>query len=182
MADLSSFDTDELERIADEHLATLNRSLDDLAALTDALIDRDALAGILIQLRDVKARAGEVYAGFEAAVLSEAGERSFVVPQFGRFEVKPRKKRTGWVWDRLVPDLVTYARVEEPRRVAPSTGEVESEGEVVARVMRDCVSMSGGKVTGLRARGIQPDAYCNEEDDGWTLSLPPVDVLRGEAA
>jgi len=57
--------------------------------------------------------------------------------------------------------------------VDEETGEFEREAHAVARVLRDCVSFGAGKVTGLRARGITPDEFCQETVDGYSVVLPP---------
>jgi hypothetical protein len=68
---------------------------------------------------------------------------------------------------------VVVARALDERQVDEATGEYERESSAVARVLRECISLGAGKVTGLRARGIQPDEFCKEEPDGWAVMLPP---------
>lgn len=163
-------DADELEEFCDAKVATITAALRDLDSVLEDMVDRDTLASLLMDLRDVKKQAGDVFSSCEKRLLNEAGERSFDVPMLGRFEVKKGTKRTGWVWDRLIPDLVAKAR--EERRFNADSGEVEGEGEATARVLRDCLSFSQAKVTGLRARGLSDDEYCTVEEGAYSVMLP----------
>lgn len=169
-ADLSTLDADELASMAETHLSYIAQALDELDRLSAELVDRDALAGLLVELRDVKVAAARVYTNVESRLLAEAGERTFEVPSLGRFEVKKVVKRTGWRWDELVPVLVDKAQQE--RHFDGKSGEVEPEGVAVARVLRECVGFGYGKVRPLAARGVQVDEFCNVEEDGWTVQLP----------
>lgn len=168
---MTDLDTHELVESANEHLAVLDRVLDLLDVTVTQLVDRDSLAAVLYALRDVKRRAAEVYSACERALLSEAGDKSFVVPNLGKFEVKRSTKRSGWRHDELVPVLVSKAM--EERHFDGTSGEVESEGHAVARVLRDCISFGAGKVTGLRDRGIQADEYCQVDEASYSVQLPP---------
>lgn len=177
----SHCDSDELEEYAGVKIAEIAAAFRALDQVCDQIVDRDALASLLMDLRDAKKQAADVYATCEKRLLNEAGERSFEVPMLGRFEVKRATKRTGWVWDRLIPDLVAKAR--EERRFNSDSGEVEGEGEATARVLRDCVSFSSAKVTGLRARGLSDDDYCTVEEGGYSVMLPSrVDFDAKDAA
>lgn len=166
----SRCDSDELEEYADAKIAEVSAALRALDQVLSEIVDRDTLASLLMDLRDVKKQAGDVFATCERRLLNEAGERSFDVPMLGRFEVRRSTKRTGWVWDRLIPDLIAKAR--EERRYNSDSGEVEGEGEATARVLRDCVSFSSAKVTGLRARGLSDDDYCTVEEGAYSVMLP----------
>jgi hypothetical protein len=79
----------------------------------------------------------------------------------GRIEVKGSKARKSWKWDDLIPAIV--AKVKDNRLLRDS-GEVEAPEATAARLLRECVGMSYGKVTGLRKYGLDADEYC--EGDG----------------
>lgn len=148
----------------------LKEELDHLDVGADLLDDPTTIATALLDLASVKRQAGEVYAKYEKALLSVMGERTIDVPSLGRFTAKKTVKRSGWVWDRLVPDLVEKARQE--RRFNQDSGEVEGEGEATARVLRDCVGFSYAKVTGLKARGLNADEYATVDGEAWSVQLP----------
>lgn len=170
MSDLSTLDADELAAAAETQLSFIVGALDELDRIAVQLADRDALAGLLVELRDVKVAAARVYTNTEQALLGEAGEKSFEVPGIGRVEIKRSTKRSNWRWDELVPVLTAKALTE--RHYDGEAGEVESEGHAVARVLRDTIGFSYGKVTALRARGIQPDEFCSVDEESWSVQLP----------
>ena len=172
---MTDLDSTDLAREATALVGTINEALDAIDSALEELVDRDLLATLLYDLRDSRTRVAEVYATCEARLLSEAGEKSFIVANLGKFEVRAKKGRTGWKHDELVPALVAHANTE--RRLNGDTGEVEPEGHAVARVLRDCISFGAGKVTGLKARGFQVDEWCQVSDDGWTVQLPPREAL-----
>lgn len=162
-------DTDVVSDI-DTYLTGIKTALDRLDTIADELDDPQVLAATLLDLASVKRQAGEVYAHVEKSLLEVVGERTLDVPNLGRFTVKKTVKRSGWVWDRLVPDLVEKARQE--RRFNQDSGEVEGEGEATARVLRDCVGFSYAKVTGLKARQLNADEYCTIDGETWSVQLP----------
>lgn len=187
---LTDLDTDDLTNLAHDQLDAIDKALDTLTDIAEALVDRDAIAAVLYELhaavvgwptKQHPAKARLVLDAYKAALLSEAGERAFDTAQ-GRWEIKKSTKRTGWQWDALIPRLVAAGQTER-RIIDPEAGEVESEGHAVARALRESVSFSGAKVTGLRARGIDASDYCNEEDGGYDLMVPaPVAPRKVEAA
>lgn len=159
-----------------EHIAATADILGELDWLTAEAQRPDAeandVAEILAALRDIKQDAARAYDEVEKALLALMGERKLEVPGLGVIESKRKTKRNGWRHDELIPVLV--ARALDERVFDPGTGEAqERESETVARVLRECISFGAGKVTGLRARGIQPDEYCTETPDGWSVQLPP---------
>lgn len=169
-ADLSTLDADELAAAAETQLSYIVGALDELDRIAVQLADRDALAGLLVELRDVKVAAARVYTNTETVLLGEAGERSFDVPHLGRFTIKKAVKRSDWRWDELVPVLTAKALQE--RHYDGEAGEVESEGHAVARVLRDCIGFSYGKVRALEARGVQIDEFCQLDGESWSVQLP----------
>lgn len=174
MTDLASLDTDELARTAELHIGDIRSSLEKIAELTDHLVDRDALVIVLADLRDVltgkQSLASRVLGEVEAQLLSECNEKTFDTP-FGRVEVK---RSTGWrgtKWDDLLPVLAQKAR--ERRFLNTDAGQVEGEAEAAIRTLRECVSMSGIKTTGLKALDLAPDEYATPNDQGYSIKLPP---------
>lgn len=142
------------------------------AATVETLTSPDDVAVALVELADVKRRAARAYDEAERRYLILAPEKRYEVPGVGLVEVSKRTKRTGWRHAELLPVLV--ARALDERQLDEESGEYEREASAVARVLRECVSFGAGKVTGLRARGIQPDEFCDETPDGYSVRLPPV--------
>lgn len=135
-------------------------------------VDDTALA--LADMVQVKRLAARVYDDIEKHLLSLMDSKRIEVPGVGLVEAKKAVRRSGWRHAELIP--VVVARALDERRVDEETGEYEREAEAVARVLRDCISFGAGKVTGLRARGIQPDEFCVEDEAHWSVKLPPRDV------
>lgn len=137
------------------------------ARLTDDT-DFPALARALLVLRDLKQDAATIYSDLEALALTLMGDHRVEVTGLGVFESHRRTKRTGWDHDALVADVLSAA-----------AGEFEEVADLdpweAVRALRECISFGAGKVTGLRSRGLQPDEYCAEKPDGWSLQLPPRD-------
>lgn len=158
------------------HLALDVFTGDLIEATDEALVSENVayVASYLIRLRDLKADVAGYYRDVEQRLLELMGERRVEITGLGVVESHRRTKRTKWDYETLIPTLV--ARALDEREVDPETGEFrEREGHTVARVLRECVSFSGGKVTGLRARGLEPDEFCEEQADGWSVQLPPRD-------
>lgn len=137
---------------------------------TEAMLADDPadLARALAYLRDLKQDAATIYTDVEARYLGsleEYGQR-VEVPGLGLVETHRRTKRTGWDHDALVADVLDAAAGDD------RTIDDLDPWEAVA-ALRECISFGAGKVTGLRARGLQPDEYCKETPDGWTVQLPP---------
>ena len=167
---LSDLDADDLTAEADAAVAQIRSALRQLERVAEVLVDRDALAGITVDLRDIKSEVAAVFDEFKTALLSEAGEKSFDVPNLGRFEVKRSIKRSGWQWDDLLPLLARKAR--EERHFDGDAGSVEGEAEAAMRVFRSCVSFSSAKVRGLEERGIQVDEFCSVDSESYDVQLP----------
>lgn len=190
MTDLTTLDADDLTSLAQDQLDAIDKALDVLAVIADTLVDRDGIAAVLYELHAAvvgwsskghPAKARLVLDAYKTALMAEAGERAFDTAQ-GRWEIKKTTKRTGWQWDALIPRLVAAGQTER-RIINPDAGEVESEGHAVARALRESLSFSSAKVTGLRSRSIDPSDYCVEEDGGYDLMVPaPVAPRKTEAA
>ena len=128
------------------------------------------IAHILAGVRDIKAQAGEVYAQVEQLLLSVMGEKRLEVEGLGVVESKRKTSRKEWDNDGLWRVIV--ARALDERRLDEESGEYEPAHEAVARVLGECARPSW-RVTPLRARGVQIDEWCIEEEDGWGIQLPP---------
>lgn len=141
------------------------------------LADQPAdLARALAILRDLKQDAATIYSEIEQRYLDslpDYGDR-VEVPGLGVVETHRRTKRTKWDTDALVADVLGAAAGDDR-----AVGDLDPWEAVTA--LRECISFGAGKVTGLRARGLQPDEYCQETPDGWSVQLPPRDHTKDAA-
>lgn len=151
------------------HLDAASTELTELHETLDTLDDPNQLAQILAGIRDIKRQVSAVYDDCERLLLSRMDEKKLEVPGLGLVEAKRRIKRTQWDNDSLTKHVVALALDE--RLLDEATGEFEREADAVARVLGECARPSW-RVTPLRARGLQIDEFCREEEDGWSVSLP----------
>lgn len=177
---LAEADAEDLVAHAQEHLDSIRHAFDGLAEVAEHLVDRDSIAVVVYELHAIlngwaakgrPAPARLVLDAFKQALMENAGERAFDVPTLGRFETKKSTPRKNWQWDDLIPKVVA-AGMKERRIIDPDAGEVEPEGVAVARAMRECLSFSSAKVTGLKARSIDVADYCDEGEATWDVVLP----------
>ncbi len=63
------------------------------------------------------------------------------------------------------------SRALDERKLDELTGEYDSEGAAVARVLEQCARPSW-RLTPLRELGLDPDEWCEVEPDGWSIKLP----------
>lgn len=92
----------------------------------------------------------------------------------GVVEIKQSTRRTQWDKDALLAHA-TARIIELPGVLTDEEGEIRPPAAIAAEVvakLRDVVSISAGKVTGMRALGLQPDEFCQEDPQGWSLVLP----------
>lgn len=136
------------------------------------------LARALAILRDLKQDAATIYAEIEQRYLDSLPDyRDRVeVPGLGLVETHRRTKRKAWDMDAVVVDVLDATANE----VGVET-TADLDPWVAVRALRECISFGAGKVTGLRARGLQPDEYCQETPDGWSVQLPPRDHTKDAA-
>lgn len=135
------------------------------ARLTDDT-DIPDLARALCVIRDTRQDLATIAADCEQQMLALMGDRRVEVVGLGVFESHRRIKRTGWDHDALVHDVLDTVDI--------GAGLPAEAFDIVA-ALRECISFGAGKVTGLRARGLTPDEYCQETPDGWSIQLPPRD-------
>lgn len=130
---------------------------------------------VLAAIRECRAQLDVLYRKVASDLIATSGVKKFVVPGLGETEIKKRTKRTQWRKDELLP--VVVARIVDERETLydVETGELLPYaviGQNIARRLSECISFGAGKVTGLRAIGIQPDEFCTEEPDGYDVKLP----------
>jgi len=116
------------------------------------------LADALVRCKQVQTAAARCAAVLEAEIVA-LGE-PVDHPTWGRFTLDVRADRRGWQHNRLA-NLVAEKALDE-RRVTRD-GDVEAPHEAVLRVLMECVSISGWKLTGLRRLEVDPDEWCTVE-------------------
>lgn len=134
------------------------------------------LAKFIYDLREDLAALGVLKSLAERDLGELMEDKTLEVPGIGVFEKKTARRRTKWRHDELVPAVV--ARLVDTPNVVwdEESGERLPGPEAASRLargMRDCISFGAGKVTGLRALGIQADEYCEEDEAHVSIQLPP---------
>lgn len=76
-------------------------------------------------------------------------------------QVRRGKDRTAWDHDSLWS--LALARSRDERVLDEETGVYEDAGEAALRVIRELVGVSYWKKTGLKARGIDIDEFCESK-------------------
>lgn len=129
----------------------------DAALVSD---DLDTVALLYAQAIDRRDTWRRVVSDIEAhlhQVMEGRGVKRYELTGIGMLEANRRTKRTGWRHDELLGDI---ARAVPNHRPVLADGDIEPAEWTMARLVPKCVSLSGGKVTGLRELGLQADEYC----------------------
>jgi hypothetical protein len=129
----------------------------------------DELAVLLVALRDARGALADFAGQVERDLLAVMGERSIEVEGVGLVEAKKSTRRTKWQNHDLYVRVV--ARALDERKLDETTGEYESEGTAVARVLEECARPSW-RLTALRALGLDPDEWCDVDEGAWSIKLP----------
>jgi hypothetical protein len=145
-------------------------ALEEVEMTAKEVTDPAELATLLAELRNVKGAAAVTYQWVENLLLDAAGNaRRLEVAGVGTVEIRKATKYLQWQHGELWKRVVALALDE--RVLDVDTGEYEREADAVARVLLECATPAW-KLTGLRARGIQVDEFCQVEPDGFTVKLP----------
>ena len=157
-------------------LSNLIRSWPDAmeTAYTPSDITED-FVHLLAALRDARASLATFADRVERDLLAVMGERSITVEGVGLVEAKKSVRRTKWDHDSLVASIVSRLADEPDVFFDPEDGVLLPHARIghnVARRMRECISFGAGKVTGMRAIGLSPDEFCEEDESHWSVKLP----------
>lgn len=137
-------------------------------------LSQEALTVLVAAVRDCRAGLDVLGKRIEQDLIHNAGTKRFVVEGIGEVEIKKSTKRTAWQWDDLLSAVISRV-MDEPATLYDGDGTLLPYVQIgynLGAKLRECVGMNYGKVTGLRALGIDPGEYCTEEDDGWSVKLP----------
>lgn len=151
-------------------------TLHDLWESVEADPSPDVLAHVLVTIRDLRGRLAELAADVEQSLARKMPDKILDVPDVGRFERKVSRRRSQWDHDALVAAVIARIVDDPDVWVNAETGELHPLAERATRIaarLRDCISFGAGKVTGLRALGLQPDEYCQEDGAKVSILLPP---------
>jgi hypothetical protein len=124
----------------------------------------EELAIALVAIRDVRASLAITAGRLEKELASASGEKRFTVEGLGEFEVKGNVRRVKWDREELL------RAVMDSRLVNEATGEITDETPVdkVLQVW----NLGAPRVMALRARGLDPDEFCEATFEGWQVRLP----------
>lgn len=105
------------------------------------------------------------------------GEKFLEIPGVGTFEAKEGKERK-WRFDDLVRELVARL-ADESTEVDPDTGEVTplppaAFARLVATTLQTVFKFDYARVGALEAIGLKANDFCDWEEKGPDLKLPPL--------
>lgn len=138
----------------------------------------EILARILVAIRDERAGLATLARRVTTDLLAEMPDRTLEVDGLGQVTARASKRRTAWDTDSLVAAIVARL-ADEPGVFFDDEGGMRpyaAIGHNVAARLRECLSISGGKVTGLKALGIDADEYCTVDEAAWSVQLPGQDL------
>lgn len=139
-------------------------------------LDAAGLAVLAQAIRSCRADLATLLDRVKADLAAQMPARKMTVEHLGEVTRKKGMRRTGWDHERLLPAVVSRITDEPATLYDLDTGALlpyATIGHNIARRLGECVSFGGGKVTGLKAIGIDPADYCVEEPEAVTVELPP---------
>lgn len=140
----------------------------------------ELLAVLLQGIRQARADLASWEHDVVAAIADRTTDRHFEVRGLGEVEVRRHTKRSKWNMDALLP--VVVGRIMDDRTVLfdQETGELLPYaviGTNLAARLRESIGMYSGKVTGLKALGVQVDEFCHEEPGEVQVVLPKRELV-----
>ena len=138
--------------------------------------DTAGLARLLAAVRHARASLAFIESELETALAAAMPGPVVAVDGVGVLERRGGRKRSNWDHARLASMLA--ARVADQRRVDPETGEVLARppGRLAQDVVDEllaCAGVSYWKVGELRARKVDPAAFCEEAPGRQTVGIRP---------
>lgn len=148
-----------------------------LAALRQGIADMDAeraelaeegdtesllvgLSALQVLVRDLRTLAGQVETD-ASRLMGEQGRRSIAIDHVGLFERKRSTVRKNWQHADLAKAVLDRAW---------DAGDITHPADVVAELAA-CAGFSYWRVGALKARGFEPDEWCEADDAHWSIKV-----------
>lgn len=135
----------------------------------DTEIRMVAQAALERRLEVLRFELGIIQQDLKNAMLAEmvrADRWDWSLPGVAQLTRHKNAKRTAWQYDALIARLRTMLLERAADRATGETVTVAQAVEMAMGELRDCISFSGGRLTGIRRRGLAVDEYCTEAPDG----------------
>jgi len=147
------------------------RMMDDAAALVQAG-DWEALVRGLEPLQQVLGDLRMLEQQVKRGIADTMPERRVTVEGVGTVERKAKTTRRNWDSDELLRKIISGAILDEQTGELPSSPMVAAD--LILQELRAVMPITGSlgwRVTALRERGIDPDEWCEQDRDGYTVSF-----------
>lgn len=147
------------------------RMMDEAAALVQAG-DWEALIRGLEPLQQVLGDLRLLEQQVKRGIADTMPERRVSVEGVGTVERKAKVTRKGWDSDELLRKIIAGAILDEETGELPESPVVAAD--LILQELRAVLPITGSlgwRVTALRERGIDPDEWCTEDRDGYTISF-----------
>lgn len=145
--------------------------MDEAAALVEAG-DWESLVRGLEPLQQVLGDLRMLEHQVKRGIADTMPERRVSVEGVGTVERKAKVTRRNWDSDELLRKIIAGAILDETTGELPSSPVVAAD--LILRELRAVMPITGSlgwRVTALRERGIDPDDWCDEDRDGFTISF-----------
>ena len=145
--------------------------VDDVAALVEAG-DWETLIRGLEPLQQVLGDLRIVEQQVKRGIADTMPERRVTVEGVGTVERKAKVSRKNWDSDELLRKLIARAILDSETGELPSSPIVAAD--LILQELRAVMPITGSlgwRVTALRERGIDPDEWCEQTQDGYTIQF-----------
>lgn len=145
--------------------------MDDVAALVEAG-DWEALIRGLEPLQQVLGDLRLIEQQVKRGIADTMPERRVTVEGVGTVERKAKVTRKNWDSDELLRKIIAVAILDRETGELPSSPMIAAD--LILQELRAVMPITGSlgwRVTALRERGFDPDEWCEEHRDGFTISF-----------
>lgn len=145
--------------------------MDEVSALVEAG-DWEALIRGLEPLQQVLGDLRLIEQQAKRGIADTMPERKVTVEGVGTVERKAKITRKGWDSDELLRKIIAGAILDEETGELPESPMVAAD--LILQELRAVLPITGSlgwRVGALRDRGIDPDEWCTEDRDGYTISF-----------
>lgn len=166
--------SDDRVEMTTDMLAAFARAVEVCLGDTSGTSDDDFVR-VLAAIRDCRAGLADLARVLETQLAEKRGPGAFTTPGMGEVVIRRSMKRTGWRHDQMIPAVIARIMDEPETLYDPETAELlpyAQLGHNVAARLRECVSFGAGKITGLKALGLDPSDFCDEQDQAMSVQIP----------